>query len=110
LNKPLRVHFDRAEHHQRKEREDASAERDEHIVDHQFPSKPDEVHARTLGEPAPSGVGEADGQPQGNGQMQSGQELSVAPLGKRVDVGENGARCEGQRQPEAGGHVRPALP
>ena len=63
LNEPLRVHFDGGEHHQRKAREDAPAQRDECVVDHQFAREPDEVHARTVGEPAAPDVGEADGQP-----------------------------------------------
>ena len=80
-DEPRRVHLDGGEHHDRKGGEDAPAERDEHVVDRQLAREPDEVHAPAVGEPAASDVREADGQPQGDWQVQNGQHLSVAALG-----------------------------
>ena len=77
-DEPLRVHLDGGEHHDRKAGEDAPAERDEHVVDRQLAREPHEVHAPAVGEPAASDVREADGQPQGDWQVQNGQHLSVA--------------------------------
>ena len=108
-DEPLRIHIDGGEHHDRKAGEDAPAERDEHVVDRQLAREPDEVHAPTIVEPAASDIREADGQPQGDWQVQNGQHLSVAALGRvvddsslpRVDVGEHSPGREGQREPEA---------
>ena len=106
----VRVHLDGGEHHERKAGEDAPAERDEHVVDGQLAREPHEVHAPTVGEPAASDIREADGQPQGDWQVQNGQHLSVAARGEGEDVGEHSPGREGQREPEAADNVRPALP
>jgi hypothetical protein len=109
-HEPVRIHVDGAEHREREEGDDEPAERDEHVVDRQFAREPDEVHARTVGEPATSDVREADRHPQGNWQVQNGQHLSVTALAEGEDVGEHSPSRERQRQQEAAGNVRPALP
>src|SRR6267142_1689593 len=64
----------------------ASTERDEHEVDGQLAREPYEVHAPTVGEPAASDVREADGQPEGDWQVQRGQYLRVAARAEGVDI------------------------
>ena len=96
--------------------DDAPAERDEHVVDGQLAREPHEVHAPAVGEPAASDIREADGQPQGDGQVQSGQHLGVAARWascrrrrsvEREDVGEHSPGREGQREPEAAQRIHP---
>ena len=84
-DEPPGVHVDGGEHHHRKADEDAAAERDEHVVDRQLAREPDEVHAPAIIEPAASDIREADGQPQGDWQVQNGQHLGVAAPGRVVD-------------------------
>ena len=85
----------------------------------QLAREPHEVHAPAVGEPAASDIREADGQPQRDRQVQSGQHLSVAALREVVeplwivegeDVGEHSRGRERQREPEAGCNARPTLP
>ena len=107
---PLRVHLDRLEHHRRKADEDAPAERDEHVVDGQLAREPHEVHPPLIGEPSALHVREADSQPQGDWQVQSGQLFCVAARVEGKDVGENSPGREGQREPEAACNTRLTLP
>ena len=85
-------------------------ERDEHVVDDQLAREPHEVHAPPAGEPAASDVRDADGQPQGDRQMQSGQHLGIAARREGENVGENGPGREEQRQPQTAHDVQAALP
>ncbi len=96
------------EHHQRKTGEDAPAERDEHIVDDQLAREPHEIHAPLGGEPAASDVREADGQPEGDWQVQSRQQLSVAARAEGVDVDGNspGAKGSASQRPLVTSDVR----
>ena len=109
-DEPFGVHSDGGEHHERKAGEDAPAERDEHVVDRQLAREPDEVHASPVSEPAASDVGDTDGQPQRDWQMQNGQHFSVAARPEWEHVGEKCPGREEQREPEAACKARLALP
>ena len=68
------------------------------------------MHAGSAGEPSAADVREADGKPERDRQVQHCEERCVAAVRKGVDVGEEGADREVEREPEGFGGVRCALP
>ena len=111
----LGVDSDGLENHQRKPREDAAAEGDQHVVDEELARESNEVHAAGHLAPAGARIRDAHREPKRHRQMQrrkrfGGAELDVAVLGERIDVGEDSPGDECRRQPAERTGVELPLP
>ena len=89
--------------------QDAAAESDQGVVDEPLAGEADEIHAPVVVPPAAAGVGEADGQPQSDRQVQ-GCQHPCAAFGSKGDVDDDGGGDERHASQKQARPIEIALP
>jgi hypothetical protein len=94
----LRVDPDCLESAVRERHEDTAAEGDEYEIDGPLAAEPNEVHTQSGRTPVVAYISQADREPQGDGEMNAGENHRLRGVGQAIGVGRHGPEREQRHQ------------